>query len=60
MHSLKNQNNPPEGSYTGLNYEENKVAFVNNVKKIAEEFNAEGGALITVGEMPANAWIEVW
>jgi len=57
---LKNQNNPPEGSYTGLNYEENKVAFVNNVKKIAEEFNAEGGALITVGEMPANAWIEVW
>lgn len=50
----------PEGAYTGLNYEENKAAFVNNVKKIAAELNAEGGAVITVGEMPANAWIEVW
>ncbi|MCC6413227.1 MAG: GLPGLI family protein [Saprospiraceae bacterium] len=50
----------PEGFYTGLSYEENKKAFVDNVKKIAEELNAEGGAQITVGEMPANAWIEVW
>jgi len=50
----------PEGSYTGLNYEENKVAFINNLKKIAAESNAEGSGQITIGEMPANAWIEVW
>ena len=50
----------PEGTYTGLNYEENKAAFINTVKKIAAESNAEGGGVVTVGEMPKNAWIEVW
>lgn len=50
----------PEGTYTGLNFEENKAAFMNNLKTIAAESNASGDGYITIGEMPANAWIEVW
>jgi len=44
----------PEGSYTGLNYEENKAAFINTLEKIAAESNTEGNGQITIGEMPAN------